>query len=147
MPVNGLLFGGAHGVAHLDGALVLRHAALMDDVVSRRMNGLAQKDLPILRHIAFDFAGADVHELDLEILGGDAGFEVITDCRKDVTLNSGLVVVVAALLALLLIVELFELPFGYHDRFFGDKDNGICLLRKDKKKKVYHKWVLAKISI
>lgn len=39
----------------------------MDDVVSRRMNGLAQKDLPILRHIALNLAGADVYDLDLDV--------------------------------------------------------------------------------
>ena len=45
--------------------LHFRHAALIDEVVSRRMRGCAQKGLPIHRHIALDLASADVYDLDL----------------------------------------------------------------------------------
>lgn len=74
--------------------------------------------LPTRRHIALDLAGADVHDLDLDVFGGDAGREVVADCREVVALNGGFAVVDAALLALLLFIELFELLFGYHDIFF-----------------------------
>ena len=60
--------------------------------------------LPILRHIALDLAGADVHDLDLDVFGGNAGSEVVADCREVVALNGGFIVVDTALLALLLFV-------------------------------------------
>ena len=66
--------------------------------------------LPILRHIALNLAGADVHDLDLDVFGGNAGTEVVADCREVVALNSGFIVVDAALLALLL--------FIHHNIFF-----------------------------
>lgn len=74
--------------------------------------------LPILRHIGLDLAGAEVNDLDLDVFGSDAGSEIVSDCREVVALDSGFVIVDAALLTLLLFVELFELLFGHHDIFF-----------------------------
>ena len=60
--------------------------------------------LPTFRHIALDLAGADVHDLDLDVFGGDAGAKIVADCCEVVALNGGFVIVDAALLALLLFV-------------------------------------------
>ena len=45
--------------------------------------------LPILRHIPHYLAGADVHDLDLDVFGGDKGAEIVADCREVVALNGG----------------------------------------------------------
>lgn len=61
----------------------------MDGVVSCGMRGWAQKDLPILRHIALNLAGADVYDLDLDVFGSNASADVVADCREVVVLDSG----------------------------------------------------------
>ena len=53
--------------------------------------------LPIHRHITFNLAGADVHDLNLNVLAGDAGTEVVADSSEVIRFHCGFVVVDAAL--------------------------------------------------
>lgn len=62
-----------------------------------------------LGHIADVFAGADIDDLHLEILLGDADGEKVAHGREVAHLGDGLVIVNAAPLVLLLFVE-FLLP-------------------------------------
>ena len=61
--------------------------------------------LQIHRDISLILASADVDDLHLNVLFGDAGTDEIAHCRKVVAFYRGVGVVDAALLALLLIVE------------------------------------------